>query len=207
MALGSCGNAFGEPELEPHFGAIGRATAAVGEALGRAGFTGVFGVDFVLSAAGPLIIETNPRMVASLPLATQAGMAMGRAPLLLKALLLGLGVAPDRLVEPGLEHVDGVPPMPPTSQVIVHRLEGDPQPRPAMRSGVYGIAARQPPRFLRPGAWLRDLAGNEEALLLIREPDEPVSPAKEFARVYMFGAEAERTAGLRELVAAVRGLP
>jgi hypothetical protein len=206
MALGSCGNAWGEPALQPHLADVGRATAALGEALGTGGFTGVFGVDFVLGADGPVIIETNPRMVASLPLATQAELAAGRVPLLLQALLLGLGVADDRLVEPRPVGPPAAPPLAPTSQVIIHRLNGDADPYPAIPSGVYRLTAQQAPRFMRPGAWLGDLAEADEALLLTRDPGEPVTPGKEYARVYMRGGEAEDAPGLRELVTALRGL-
>jgi ATP-grasp domain len=197
MALGSCGNAWGEPALEPHLAEVGQATAVLGDALGRAGFTGIFGVDFVLGADGPLVIETNPRMVASLPLATQVELAGERVPQLLQNLLLGLGVAENRLGEPALA-------LPPTSQVIVHRLGQDAEPRPPIQSGVYRLAPREIPQFLRPGAWLSDLVADDEALLLIRDAAEPVTPRKEYARVYMRGAQAERTPGLRELVIALR---
>src|ERR1700737_2668687 len=140
MALGSCGNAWGEPALEPHVADVGRATATIGEELARAGFTGVFGVDFVLGPEGPVIIETNPRMVASLPLATQAELAGGRVPLLLQTLLLGLGVADDRLVEASPVGLPAALSVRPTSQVIIHRLSDDPEPMPATPSGVYRLA-------------------------------------------------------------------
>jgi hypothetical protein len=205
MALGSCGNAWGEPALEPHLAAVGRATVVLGEALGAAGFTGVFGVDFVLGPDGPLVIETNPRMVASLPLATQVELAAGRVPLLLQALLLGLGVADDRLVQSIPAGLADPLLLAPTSQVIVHRLSEDAEARAAMPSGVYRVASQANPEFLRPGAWLSDLAAADEALLLVRDADEPVTAGKEYARVYTRGAEAERTPGLRELVAALRG--
>jgi hypothetical protein len=204
MALGSCGNAWGEPALEPHLADVGRATAVLGDALGTAGFTGIFGVDFVLGADGPLVIETNPRMVASLPLATQVELAGGRVPQLLQTLLLGLGVVDDRLAEPALVAPRAASALPPTSQVIIHRLDHDSEPRPAIQSGVYRLAPQGIPHFLRPGAWLSDLAADDEALLLVRDADEPVTPRKEYARVYTRGAQAERTPGLRELVTAVR---
>ena len=98
------------------------------------------------------------------------------------------------------------PPLLSTSQVIVHRLESDPSPRPQMVSGVYLLRDGETPTFLRPGAWLRDLHSDDEALLLVREPTEPVTPAKEFARVYLRGSAADLPPGLAELVSAVRGV-
>ena len=59
MPLGSCGNAWGEPGLEIHLAEFGKATAAVGDALGLAGFSGIFGVDFVLGPGGSVVVEAN----------------------------------------------------------------------------------------------------------------------------------------------------
>ncbi len=197
--LGSCGNAWGESTLEPHLASVGTAVAALAAALSEAGFRGVFGVDFVLGVGGPVVIEANPRMVASLPLATQVELSAGLAPLLLQHLLVGLDVADDsgpaRKVPPAL---------PPTSQVIVHRLEKAPAGHSSLASGVYRIGEGGP-QYLRQGAWLTDLsAAGDEALVLVRGPGEPVTPGKEFARVYLHGAEAERATGLRQLVSKLR---
>jgi hypothetical protein len=206
MALGSCGNAWGERALELHRAEVAGATAAVGDALGREGFSGVFGVDFVQGAAGPTVIETNPRMVASLPLATQVELEAGRLPLLMQAFMLGLGVPTARLVATTPATPVAPPPLLPTSQVIVHRLESDPAPRPFMPSGVYLLRGGETPVFLRPGAWLSDVLSDDEALLLVREPKEPVTAGKEFARVYLRGSAAEHTPGLPDLVSAIRGV-
>jgi hypothetical protein len=206
MPLGSCGNAWGEPGLETHLAEFGKATAAVGDALGLDGFSGIFGVDFVLGPEGSVVVETNPRMVASLPLATQVELEAGRLPLLLQALLVGLGVPNERLVSPSPAGQPAPPPLSPTSQVIVHSLESDPSARPQMVSGVYLLRDGETPAFLRPAAWLSDLHSEDEALLLVREPTEPVTPAREFARVYLRGSAAELTPGLAELVSAVRGI-
>jgi biotin carboxylase len=196
--LGSCGNAWGEPALEPHLAGVATAVLALGTALRDAGFRGVFGVDFVLGGGGPIVIEVNPRMVASLPLATQVELSAGLVPLLLQHLLVGLDAAdapvPDRPAPPEL---------PLTSQVIVHRLEKE-APDVSLASGVYRLGEGDP-EYLRPGAWLTDLSvAGDEALVLVRDPGEPVSQGKEFARIYMHGAEAERTPGLRQLVAKLR---
>jgi hypothetical protein len=197
--LGSCGNAWGESTLEPHLAGVGAAVATLAAALSQAGFRGVFGVDFVLGAGGPVVIEANPRMVASLPLATQLELSAGLAPLLLQHLMIGLDAADDwgpaRQVPLAL---------PPTSQVIVHRLEKAPAGHSSLASGVYHIGEGGP-RYLRQGAWLTDLsAAGDEALVLVRGPGEPVTPGKEFARIYLHGVGAERTTGLRQLVSELR---
>ncbi len=138
-------------------------------------------------------------MVASLPLATQVELSAGLAPLLLQHLLVGLDAADDS------GPAGNVPPaLPPTSQVIVHRLEKAPARRSSLASGVYCIGEGGP-RYLRQGAWLGDLsATGDEALVLVRGPGEPVTPGKEFARIYLHGAGAERTTGLRQLVSKLR---
>ena len=210
--LGSCGNAWGEPALQPRLEDIGLAVAGVGTALSGAGFRGLFGVDFVLGAGGPVVIETNPRMVASVPLATQVELSGGLVPLLLRHLLVGLGVSDNStgvVAAPSEAVIATAPsslpePIPPTSQVIVHRLEKASDERANAVSGVYRLGGEEP-QFLRPGVWLTDLSGaNDEALVLVREAGEPVTAGREFARIYMHGAEAERTPGVQDLVGFLR---
>jgi hypothetical protein len=209
--LGSCGNAWGEPALQPRLEDIGLALARIGTALSGAGFRGLFGVDFVLGAGGPVVIETNPRMVASVPLATQVELSGGLVPLLLRHLLVGLGVTDNsaEVAAPsGVGSAAARPslpePLPPASQVILHRLDKSADERANTVSGVYGLGGDEP-HFLRPGVWLSDLSGAaDEALVLVREAGEPVTPGREFARIYMHGAEGERTPGLRGLVEFLR---
>ena len=86
----------------------------------------------------------------------------------------------------------------------MRRLPTDASRRPAMASGVYRLRQGAPPEFLRQGAYLADLAGENEALVLAREPDEPVHDAKEFARVFVRGTGGESQPGLREAVGALR---
>jgi hypothetical protein len=197
--LGSCGNAWGEPALESHLAGIATAVVALGAALSDAGFRGVFGVDFVLGGGGPVVIEANPRMVASLPLATQVELSAGLAPLLLQHLLVGIDAAD------ALGPATTAPPdLPLTSQVIVHRLDKDSADHVLLPSGVYRLGEGVP-QYLRQGAWLTDLSlAGDEALVLVRDRGEPVSQGKEFARIYMHGTEAERTPGLHQLVSKLR---
>jgi hypothetical protein len=96
------------------------------------------------------------------------------------------------------------PALPATSQVIVHRLQNEPAAGSSLESGVYRLA-ESGPEYLRPGAWLTDMSSaGDEALLLVRVAGEPVTPGKEFARIYVHGADGERTRGLRRLVAELR---
>ncbi|MEA2646652.1 MAG: hypothetical protein QOE92_1735 [Chloroflexota bacterium] len=198
MRLGSCGNAWGAPDVDAAGDAVRDVMARLGAALSDSGYQGMFGVDFVLGDRGPVVIETNPRLVASLPLATQLEHAAGRAPLLLHHLVAGLGGrAAGPVPTPG--------PLSPASQVIVRRLPGDPDRRPDLASGVYRVAPGAPPEFLRPAAYLADVAAPDEALLLVRAPGEAVTDGKEMARVMFQGPAGEGQPGLQELVRTVRG--
>jgi hypothetical protein len=197
VQLGSCGNAWGDPQLEAQAGAVVDALARIADELDASGYRGLFGVDFVLDGARPVVIETNPRMVASLPLATQAEVAADRAPLLLQTLRQHLGAE--------LERVDPEPPLRPVSQVIVHRIAGDREGERLTRSGAYRLTTSAAPEFVRDGAWLSDIEADDEALVLTRDAGEPISAGMEFARVYLRGSDAEARAGLRRLVDALRG--
>jgi hypothetical protein len=199
MALGSCGNAWGDAAIGLARDDTLDAMRLVGGALEAAGYAGMFGVDFVLGAEGPVVIEANPRMVASLPLATQLEAATGRTPVMLQFLIAGLD-RPELLAR--VEAAD--PALPRASQLIVHRLAGDGE-RPEVTSGVYRLQDNAAPEFLRPGAWWSDLAADDEALVLVREAAEPVTDGKEFARIYFQGAEGERRTGIREAVEMLRG--
>ena len=197
MRLGSCGNAWGDAQVAATAGQVRPIMERLAAALAGAGYQGMFGVDFVLAPGGPLVIETNPRLVASLPLATQLEHAAGRAPLILHHLIAGLGGS-----ETPSSHSE---PLPAATQVIVRGLHGEAGPRPQMRSGVYRIAAGGPPAFLRDAAYLSEVAAAGEALVLVREPGEAVTDGKEFARVWFQDSAGETHPGLRELVSALRG--
>jgi hypothetical protein len=202
MALGSSGNAYGEPLLAAHAGATADAVSALGSALVEAGYSGMFGVDFVLGPEGPVVIETNPRLVASVPLASQLEVAAGRIPLLLSHLLAGLEAG-----DVSEAHGGGALGLADASQVMVRRLPDDPKSRPDMTTGVYALAAGRPPVFLREAVYLDELAADDQALILTRAGEEPVSPGKEYARILVRGVAAENQPGVREAVAALRGGP
>jgi hypothetical protein len=191
--LGSCGNAWGDPVFEAHLPEVQRCVQALGADLSASNYHGVFGVDFVLAADGPVVIEVNPRMVASLPVATELEVEAGRAPLLLLHLLELLDADLDELAETYADTPLGV-----ASQVIAHRLPGDSEVRPP--GGVYRAVPGGVPNFVRPGACLHDLRGAGELLLLTRRTGEPVNGAREFARVYVRSADGEHTPGLQELL-------
>jgi len=198
VRLGSCGNVWGDELLAAAAGDVGEQLREAGDALSAAGYRGVYGVDFVLGPDGPVVIETNPRMVASLPLATHLEKEAGRPPMVLLTLMEGLGTPQQPL------SATEMPPLASACQLIVHQQAGDDAEARLTRSGIYRLRAAGAPEFLRQGAVLEDVAGDDEALLLTRAAGEPLSPGKEFARVVMRG-RAAATPGARHAVMSLRG--
>jgi len=192
--LGSCGNVWGDGTTEVCVKEIENAVGAIARELATTGYAAIFGVDFVCADGSPLVIETNPRMVASLPIATQMEVAAGRAPLLLLQLLQALGAGPAAATEEAN--------LPPASQVIVHSLPDDSSGE--VVSGVYRLDPAGEPQYLREGCWLSDLSADDEALLLIRRTGEPRTEGMEFARIYMKNGAGENQPGLREFVSQMR---
>jgi hypothetical protein len=192
--LGSCGNAWDPRLFEAHRVEIGRCMHALGADLAANNYRGVYGVDFVLADDGPLVIEVNPRMVASIPVASELEVEAGRAPLVLLHLLeLSNAEFPrtDAQVPAGMELGAG-------SLLILHRLDGDSDVPP--RNGVYRVGDGGDVDFLRPGANMADLAAPGELLLMTRRAGEPVSRRKEFGRIYSRSGDGEHAPGVRELV-------
>jgi hypothetical protein len=192
-ALGSCGNVWGDGAIDGCAAQAGKAVAAIAGQLAASGYAGMFGVDFVCADDAPRVIEVNPRMVASIPIATQMAIAAERAPLLMLQLLQGLG---DMAALGGW--AEGLS----ASQLIIHALAGDALD--GVQSGVYQLTPGASPQYLREGCWLTDLQSDDEALLLTRSADEPRTAGKEVARIYLKSAAGENQPGLRELVSRMR---
>jgi hypothetical protein len=193
MPLGSCGNAWGDLVAVDATARAHQAVAAIGAELGKAGYRGLYGVDFVAAEERLVVIETNPRMVASIPLATQMEVEAGRVPLLLTALLTHLGTHPGEQVAGGELGA--------ATQLIVHSLPGEAE-RPPFPSGAYAIS-NGAVRFEREAAWLRDIH-RDEALLLSRQAGEPVTETREYARIFIRSPLGENAPAARPLVRILR---
>ena len=198
--LGSCGNAWGDEGVASQETEVTRCVRALAADLSACNYHGIFGVDFVLAADGPLVIEVNPRMIASLPVATELEVEAGRAPLLLLHLLEMLGADLEAVADETATR-----PVGPATQVILHRLPGDADEPPP--GGVYRVAPGEFPVLIRPGGSLEDLTAGAEMLLVARSAGEPVTAGKEFARIYCRSPLGEDAPGLRDLVTYARKAP
>ncbi|MGI8608168.1 MAG: ATP-grasp domain-containing protein [Candidatus Dormibacteria bacterium] len=202
--LGSCGNVWGDTALDAHSHEVARCVHALAADLSARNYHGVFGVDFVLASDGPLVIEVNPRMVASLPVATELEIEAGRAPLILLHMLELLDADLDSIADRDSSDDENAPatPLADATQVIVHRLPGDAEERP--RGGIYRVDQNGAVQFVRPGAGLADLDPDGDLLLLTRRSGEPVTDRKEYARVYTRSSRGEDSPALEALVAYLR---
>jgi hypothetical protein len=186
--LGSCGNDWStaqELDLDP--AAFRTMAEAIGGALSRQGYRGVFGVDFVLGEEHqPYLIEVNPRLVASIALYTQLELAAGRLPLLARHVLAFL--APELDEAPLDQHespVDG-------AQVILHNLAEDSR-RVAVEldCGVVGEGAAAAGAVRGPPTAHVEGAGTGQLLRLTPGEGRVVGSGQELARLQSSGALAD----------------
>lgn len=181
--LGSCGNDWSAAQelgldASPYVAAAER----IGQALAGGGYRGVFGVDFVVGDDGqPVLIEVNPRLVASIALYTQLELLAGRLPLLARHILAFL--APDLDVAPLDAHLAPAN----GSQLILHNLRSSPSKVHADLGA--GILAGHPvaatghgPILLRPAVHVADLDGGQQ-LLLAPGRGRVVSAGQELGRI------------------------
>ncbi len=200
--LGSCGNDWslaGSLDIDP--GPFVEIAERVGEALAADGFRGLFGLDFVEGLTGrPLLIEVNPRLVASVALHAQLEMAAGRVPLLARHVMALVDPQADRLpLDAHLAPLVG-------GQVILHRLEeGAARASAAPATGAYAIEAGEAPRFLRPALRVDELSDGE-ALFLAPDPERTVEPGQAWGRIqWRSGVEDRQGTLVESISAAVQG--
>lgn len=156
--FGYCGNDFGAAaDLgEQVLDRIQSSTTAIGSWLGRSGYLGAFGVDYLVSDGLPLFTEVNPRFQGSTHASGQISVEQQESCVLLEhlAALLGMDApAPRRLG-------DLVPPGPGFAHVVVHHTgtevtRVDPTPLVRAASGVPGFCRADvltsPELSTRPG--------------------------------------------------------
>jgi hypothetical protein len=203
--LGSCGNDWSAAPPDGAAAALSL-VRVLGDALAGEGYRGVFGVDLVLTAEGsPVVIEVNPRLVASIALHAQLEAARGRLPLLARHIVAHL--------EPGADGaaLDAHEAPLAGSQLILHNLEKVARRvSSGARSGVYRWdEAAEVLSFARPAARLAD-AGDGEVLVLVAPEDRPVRAGAEAGRIQRrtgaVGADGRLTPASATLARAARRL-
>jgi ATP-grasp domain len=120
--FGYCGNDFvTAARLEKGvLQQIDDSTRAIGSWLGRSGYVGAFGIDFLLVDGQPLFTEVNPRFQGSTHLSCQLSVERGESCLLLEhvAACLGFPAPPSRpLRDQMADDVD-------LAQIVVHNVGG-----------------------------------------------------------------------------------
>lgn len=179
--LGSCGNDWQALEASSLDLASGMALAdRVGRALAREGYRGIFGLDLV-SESGTgrmLVIEVNPRLVASISLHAQLERLAGRLPLLARHLLAQL--------DPELDAADLDMHAGPLEggQVILHNLDDAARSvGAALETGVYRLTAEGELQFQRPALGVEALRDPAEFLVLAPETGREVASGQAWTRI------------------------
>jgi hypothetical protein len=201
--LGSCGNdwlAAPARHLDP--AAYVTLAETVGGALAAEGYRGIFGLDLVLAEDGRcVVIEVNPRLVASIALFTQLELLAGRLPLLARHLLAFLDPDADQApLDHHLGRLDG-------AQVILQNLQPGPcRTGPALETGVYRQMA-DPARLelVRPALRVDELGQPDELLVLAPAPGRAFAPGSACARIQLRRSVVTPSGRLNELTAAAVG--
>jgi hypothetical protein len=193
--LGSCGQDWAfQPVSDSMVERIREAAERIGGYLGARGYRGIFGLDFVVdeSEADLYVIETNPRLVASIPVFTDLQLAAGELPLLLWHLqAFGWQAGPQEYRLPEVQFNPesfqaaalGLRGPRPGGQLILHNTEGfDQVISGSLSAGVYALAGEDL-RPIRPGVHLLDKPGHGEFLVLPGGQGQVIHAGIECARV------------------------
>lgn len=116
--FGYCGNDFGAAAGLPDetLAQVERSTRTIGAWLGRHGYRGTFGVDFLVKDGVPLFTEINARFQGSSALSSRLSVEADLPCLMLEHAAAFLGLAP--VGRPPL--VEQVRSVPPAAQIVVH---------------------------------------------------------------------------------------
>ncbi len=181
--LGSCGNDLAFGALAGRSAEIRKAALKVGEAIGGMGYRGLFGIDLVLSPRGPILIEVNPRMTASLPLHTALSIERREIPLLAVHLADFLGI--DLLADVGERAEESEGAVEASSVVIYNRDRAPVVVAGELRAGVYRLGEGAELEFVRTGTSVADCSSQDEVLILPAARGKSVNPGVELARAYL----------------------
>jgi hypothetical protein len=183
--LGSCGNDW-EAALRLGFPYVDAADTVrrLGTSLAEAGYRGIFGVDLIRRPEGGLVVvEVNPRFVASIALHTQAEIEEGRLPLLARHLLAFMAPELDGAsLEEHSEPLAG-------AQYIAYHTGPEPaEVSGAARTGAISLDRRSDQSAIRPALFVSELEGPKEALALAPAEGRRVRTGSEYLRLQMAAA-------------------
>jgi hypothetical protein len=149
-----------------------RAALALGAALGREGYRGYFGIDFLLDRDSSALYfgELNPRLTGATPLTSQAALDRGLPPLVLYHLAEWLGIDWSGDVD---EFNDAwlAPDRAGWGQLILDHIGSSPAVVTAVPpSGIWRLDADGDVSFVRP-AWSHRAVADESEALFVRTTD------------------------------------
>lgn len=180
--LGSCGNDLAFGALGGRLREVRGVAVRVGEVIGEMGYRGLFGVDVVVSPRGPVLIEINPRMTASLPLHTVLSIEREKIPLLAFHLadFLGLDLVSDMgAIEDDQERVEA-------ASVVIYNLEEAPvQVVGELEAGVYRLDENEELAYVRRGTSIADCRSPDEVFISAAAKGKSINPDVEIARIYL----------------------
>lgn len=180
--LGSCGNDLAFGALEGRAREVREVAVRVGQVIGEMGYRGLFGVDLVISPRGPVLIEVNPRMTASLPLHTVLSIEREKIPLLALhvADFLDLDLVSDmKAVEDDQERVEA-------ASVVIYNREGAPvQVVGELEAGVYRLDENGELAYVRTGTSISDCRSPDEVFISAAARGKSINPDVEIARIYL----------------------
>lgn len=179
----TCGNDWEifNKKLKVTYRSIAEITRSVGDYLSTAGYKGVFGLDLIFEpVTGKIyLIECNPRLVASMPMATKLEIQAGKIPLLALHILEFLGAdyeIKDLELENQGNAISG-------AQLVLRNTEGKKCVATGnLRSGVYEFKNNKIV-FLREGYSIDDIKNKEEFIVLAVSKNSIVISESECAKI------------------------
>lgn len=210
-AGGTCGNNWDSEDFPEEISKkTVRLTEKLSEKMNRAGYRGIFGLDFLITEEGEAFIsENNARLTASIPMFTKLELSAKRVPLLAWHILefLGVDCQNEGLIIPEghLASVSG-------GQLILRNIKKETQEVGGeVAPGVYHQTEDDPSswEFLRAGYSVDVLDSEEEYLVLPAAKGRMVSHGIEYLRIQslapILGLNDQLKPALRGLAELARG--
>ena len=182
--MGACGNDFDISSLDTKLVCdVMKSTKRIGDIISKKGFSGIFGVDYIVNGDTAYFVECNPRFVTSLTVFTQLETKNEDIPLVAYHILEHLGMI-DTLKNipkdnPNFNNFSG-------NQLIMHNLSGvEKSVSSDMDCGVYTFRNGEI-LFLRSGCLIDDLRSEDEFLLIPKPKGTVINGGIECARIFTY---------------------